>query len=283
MIPNPLARQRRLGRALVELRDDRGYSHKELAAKSGVSASVISRLETPFSDVARRPNLLFVRRLLDALAVPRGSGVATRIEGYAEDAAAGGWWEDHPRMGIGQRDVAITETGAGVISEYAGLLLPGLVQTAAYAEHRTAGDADAAAIVAGRMERQRHAADVTYRLVLEEPAVRRWPVPAAVMLEQLRHLLALAERPNVSLRVLAVDADLGAGTAPRTPFVHISYPDPDDPEIVTVDTAAELQFVAGGGVSGYAQLHQRLCAAAMSDADTASLIRSVADFLAARI
>lgn len=282
MVLNPLARRRRLGRALFELRTKRGLDGVGLARKSGVTGSVISRLESPLSEIGRKPNLLTVRRLLDALEVPRDGALFAEIEGYAEIGAGRGWWEApaYARMGAGQRGYAVVEAGASEIREYAGLLLPGLVQTAAYTRHRAQVDAaaDVDAIVAGRLERQRRAADATYRLILEEQAVRRLPAPPAESREQLFHLLELAERSNVSIRIVPVDARLGDGIAPRAPFAHMTYPS-DDPQIVIVDNEMAAGHLVEA-VDGYAQLHTRLCDGALSDADSASLIRSVANSLA---
>jgi transcriptional regulator with XRE-family HTH domain len=291
--PNPLARTRRLGNALLRLRTERGYSHAELSRKSGVSASVISRTENPLGDPGRKPGLLSVRRLLDALDVSRGSREWTVIEGYAEDAASSRWWDAaaYTRMGDGQRTYALVEAGASTIREYAGLLLPGLVQTAAYAEHRVlalTGDtpvADPDPIVRGRIERQRQSIGgrlAQYHLVLEEQAIRRRPVPGDVMLEQLRHLLALMDGDEVSVRIVPVDAQLAAGYAPRAPYAHVTYPDMDDPPIVVVDNVTKALLITDpADVTGYAQLHQRLREAALSDADSAAYIREAAAELAA--
>ncbi|MDG4760027.1 helix-turn-helix transcriptional regulator [Micromonospora sp. WMMD710] len=293
MTPNPLAKMRRLATALHDLRTSHGYNHAELGRKSGVSASVISRIENPVNDL-RRANLLTVRRLLDALEVPRGSQEWAAIESYTEDASAARWWDAAPysRMGDGQRLSALIEAGASQVRDYAGLLLPGVVQTAAYARHRilaVTGDdpaADPAPIVAGRLERQRRVATegaTEYSLVLEEQAIRRHPVPAPVMREQLDHLLSLIGK-GVSIRVVPVDACLDDGYAPRAPFVYVTYPDPEDPPIVAVDNAVRVALVTDPAeVAGYAQLHLRLRRAALSDEDSAALIREVASSLATTI
>ncbi|MDG4798984.1 helix-turn-helix transcriptional regulator [Micromonospora sp. WMMD980] len=294
MTPNPLARQRRLSAALLKLRLDRGINHAELSRRSGISASVISRTENPFGDVHRRANLLSIRRLLDALEVPRGGPDWTRIEAYAEDALTGRWWDApaHSRMGDGQRTWALVEAGASMIREYAGMLLPGLVQTPEYAHHRVlavTGDGpitDTDAIVRGRMQRQRQSVgggEANYELVLEEQAIRRRPVPADVMLKQLHHLLALIGAEHVSVRVVPLDSQqLADGYAPRAPYSHVSYPDMDDPPIVVVDNVTKALLVTEPeDVSGYAQLHLRLREAALSDADSAAYIREAADKLAA--
>lgn len=285
MSPNPFARARRLGAALKQLRDQLGYSHAELSALSGVSAASISRMENPVGAIGRSANLRLLRRVLDALGVERGSAQWLELERYAEDVT-GGWWdaEELRHMGTGQRDAAIVEHGASEIREYSGLLLPGLVQTAAYARHRAQDDPHVDAIVAGRLARQRILESADYHLVLEPQSVRRYPVPPAVMLDQLHHLLELAARPNISIQVLRVDGRGDAGTTPRAPFAHISYPDRADPRIVTVDNATGDMLVTGAAeVEGYAQLHQRLRNAAMSDADSAAIIKEVAGKLAAEI
>jgi transcriptional regulator with XRE-family HTH domain len=286
MTVNPLARQRRLGQVLFDLRESLDLTHAELAGKSHVSASVISRLENPFSDIGRKPNLRFVRKLLVALGVERGSPQWAEVERYAEEAADGGWW-DRPqfaRIGAGQRDYAIVEQGASRIDEYAGLMIPGLAQTQAYARLRIGSAPDADAVLAGRMERQRILDTATYRLVLEEQAVRRLAAPPAVMAEQLGHLVKLAERTNVTVQVLRVDADLDLQPPPRVIFAHIDYPEADDPEIVIVDNVAKAHLVTKTSeVAGYARLHQRLRDAALSDADSVAFIQQAAETLAATV
>jgi transcriptional regulator with XRE-family HTH domain len=289
-VSNPLAAQRRLAAALLDLRDDAGWSHAELARRSGVGASTISRLESPFGDLTKRrnrPNLLVVRQLLDSLGIARKSSRAIEIENYVEAAAARCWWDAAPYGGIGggQRTFALVELGTAVISEYAGCLLPGLVQTEAYARHRitmASDGADVNAVVAGRLARQQQIAEQgsIYNLVLEEQAIWRAPVPRPMMLEQLRHLLALVEQPGVSIRVLPVRADLGDGPAPRAPYAHMTYP-AGDPPIVIVDNVTDPHLVTDvAEVEGYARLHQRLRGAALSDADSAALIEQVAASLA---
>lgn len=276
---NAYARRRRLGQALLGLRTRRKLTHADLAALSGVSGSITSRLET--ADIGRHPNPKHIQRLLDALDPPADE--RKRIESYAEDGAERGWWDQAAwaRMGAGQRDWAIVEAGAAHIRQYGGLLIPGLAQTAEFARDRTmvGGElVDAETIVAARLRRQRILETAGYQLVLEEQAVRRAPVPDPVMREQLLHLVELAGRPNVSVRVLAVDAKLGGVAAPRAPFAHIAYPDDGDPEIVIVDNVATALIVADPDeVSGYVQLHQRLHTVALSDADSVALIRKVAE------
>lgn len=290
---SPLASRLLLARALLDLREEAGHTHASLSKASKISTATISRLENPADHINRKPDLVIVRRLLDALGVDRKSDLWQDLDAWAEAGASRGWWDDpqHARMGSRQRIFAVVEAGAHAIFDYGNSLLPGPVQTESYARYRAqVGDGgpnvDVDAIVAGRMRRKKEIADsgVRYELVVEEIPIRRRACPAPVMIDQLRHLLDLGRRPNVSIRVLPVDADVanGSGAAPRAQFAHITYPAPGDPEIATVDTVTrDLLITDVGEVQGYARLHERLRKAALSDADSAALIREAAEKLAA--
>lgn len=295
MSGNPLSRRVRLARELEKLRAAQGLKLADLAARSRVSASVINRLEKPAENLTRKTSLLAVRGLLGALGVERGSARWNELDMCAEDGARTIWC-DNAASGLPktrQYAFAVAEFNADGIIDYGAALLPGPVQTAEYARYRaqvgTDGvDVDVEAVVAGRMRRQQQILDgsTRYEVVLEEQTVRRWPVPPGIMLDQLRHLLDLAQRPDVSIRMLRVDAQVanGCGAAPRTPYAIYSYPDPDDPKVVTVDTVtADLLITKVADVAGYAQVHERLRRAALSDADSAVLIREVANKLAASV
>jgi transcriptional regulator with XRE-family HTH domain len=293
---NPLARRLRLAHALTALREQAGDTMSSLATRSGVSGSAISRLENPTENIGRKTSIVHIRKLLDALGVPRDGSMWRELDGWAETGAHTYWWDhsSYARMGARQKWFAVAEHDAVRILDYAPFLVPGLLQTDGYARYRaqvgTDGQGvDVEAVVAGRLQRQASVFDsgrVVYELVLEEQTVRRWPVPGPIMLGQLRHLLAMAEREDLSIRVLRVDAQVanGCGAAPRTPHTIYSYSDPGDPQIVCVDTVTEDLLITGSAeVDGYARLHERLRRAALSDADSVALIREVADELAARL
>ncbi|MFY1686514.1 helix-turn-helix domain-containing protein [Plantactinospora sp. WMMB782] len=304
MAGNPLSRRIRLARELGRLRAERGHTLAELAALSGVSKSLVGRLEQPAENLTRRTNLTLARKIIRALGVERGSDLWDLLDACAEDGAEGGWWDRPEYAFMGgpdparnrQRPFAMAEYQAALILDYGAALLPGPVQTEDYARYRaqvgTDGqNVDVDAVVAGRLRRQQDIFNVVgekerYAVVLEEQTVRRWPVPPVVMLDQLHHLLDLAKRPDVSVQVLPVDAQVanGIGAAPRSPYTIYSYADPDDPTIVIVDTVtADLLITDGAEVDGYTQLHERLRGAALSDAGSVALIGEVAEKLAALV
>lgn len=291
---NALARSRRLAAALIALRADRGMSHRTLASAAGVSTALISRMEHPEThltskpELSRKPSPDAVPKLLEALGVAPGSALWTEITDLARAGSAPGWWETMP-LGARQRAWARVEDGASQIAEYGIHLLPGLMQHPDYAQQRAkVGQphptiVDVHVVVAGRIRRQQVIADgVEYRLVLEEQAIRRPAAPVSVMAAQFDHMLKLAELPNVSIQVLPVTARVADGPVSQTPYSLMTYPDPEDPRIVAIDTTSDDFLVTKEvTVEGYAQLHTRLRDAALSDEDSAAFIRDAAARLGA--
>lgn len=285
-VVSPLARAIRLGAEIRRLRKQAGLSQIQLAGRAGLPRTDLLRVETPASEPQRRTNPTHARAAVLAL-VDEDSPQYRELERLIWDAAAAGWWERQRRMGAGQRVVAAIECGA-TIREYHNALIPGLLQTEAYARYRaqvgaSPGD-DLDAIVDGRMRRQQAAANTRYQVVLEEAALRRLAAPADVMVDQLHHLTALADRPDVSVRVLPLDARLDAGWSPTLPFAIYDYPDPADPTIVLIDVVgrAPSPMAEPDETRLFVQLHDRLVDAALSDVDSAACIKDAAGRLAGR-
>ncbi|MFE5188751.1 Scr1 family TA system antitoxin-like transcriptional regulator [Streptomyces sp. NPDC056628] len=110
---------------------------------------------------------------------------------------------------------AEAEATATEIREYAPLLVPGLLQTPAYAEavcrayQPTAPQETIDRLVSARMERTRLLSDPTEPLlwvVLDEAALRRLTGGREVMAEALRHIAALVRRSRVLVQVLPFEA-----------------------------------------------------------------------------
>lgn len=281
---SPYVRRLRLGLMLRDLREKVGWTQQKLVDATGLSRQIISRLE----NADRVADLDHVMTILDALDIPLDSPTCQTVIRVTRDSNRRGWWQTREYKGMGERHrrVADLESGAVEIREYHNVLTPGLAQTEAYARHRVrvgdgdGPDFDVEASVRARLRRQQEIlapnAATTYRLVLEELAIRRPVVPAEVMVEQLRHLLALAERPNIDIRVLPIEAHLGDVYLPRTPFAIFVH-DIDDPLVTLVDTVEEDLLEAGTERSrAYARLFDRLWAAVLPEADSAAFIQQVA-------
>jgi transcriptional regulator with XRE-family HTH domain len=278
---SPFVGRLRLARELRELRKQANVTTTKLAVITGMSQPKVSRLESG----QYRPDQGDIIRYLDGLGVPE-NGVRAKILSIAQQAAGRGWWESIP-MDSRQAQYANLEAGAVTIREWQQNVIPGLLQTRAYTEALTTNDdlivpdIDRAApddAVRARMERQRmlRMKDVTYEVIIDEIVIRRPSAPRPVLAEQLRHLADDGRQATV--RVLPVDAEIDSYTIPRSPFSIYTFPDPDDPTVVAVDTVTEdLILTEKDEVAQYEQLFDRLRKAALSGEDSKALIRRAAD------
>ncbi|MFI5837628.1 DUF5753 domain-containing protein [Micromonospora sp. NPDC051300] len=275
---SPVVRRVRLGVELRRLRRRESLTLEQVCTRLGwASTSKLSRIELGQS----RPDLADVLDLLDVYEVP--SHQRDDLIVIARDAATGrGWSKALGEMGERQRAYAELEAGAERIVEYQPALVPGLLQTPAYARLRVtagaslAGEVDVDADVRARAVRQEllvRPDPPHYTALLDERACEPNGLPAEVWREQVRHLLALAERSHVTIRVLPRGPSSGDDLHPLAPFSYYAYPDPDDPRTVLVETlTTDLRLVAEADVARYEQVIERLLAAALSEEATVELL-----------
>jgi transcriptional regulator with XRE-family HTH domain len=192
-----------LGAELRHARERKGLSQEQLGQRLFVSGSFIGQLEAG----TRRMRLEFARMLDEVLET---GGFFTRNC----KAAAKSKYEE------AFADAADAEAQATAIRQYAPLLIPGLLQTPAYARavnrayDPTAPEETIDEWTEGRMERTRlldHPTKPMLWTVLDEAALRRETGSRAVMAEALRHIADLAGRSRVIVQVLPFNA--GAHTA----------------------------------------------------------------------
>jgi transcriptional regulator with XRE-family HTH domain len=266
---SPYVRRLRLAAELRALRAERGLTHEQLAKMIGQSRAQISRLEN--GHVVDQADVL---NILDALEIDDERW--STIMRIAREAAERGWWESNKEMGERQARVADLEAGAATIREFQISFLPGLLQTEAFTRARVEADglgpydgrvADKA--IEARNGRQRmllRPGGPSYEVIIDEMAIRRRAAATDIVKAQLYHINARVNGdPNTTMRVLPIDAKIGGYWVPRTAFSIYTYPDPDDPVVVTVDTVTEdLIFSDGPDVKRYEDLFNRLRDAALS-------------------
>ncbi|MFD3932869.1 Scr1 family TA system antitoxin-like transcriptional regulator [Streptomyces sp. NPDC058614] len=192
-----------LGAELRHAREKAGLSQEELGQRLFVSGSFVGQLEA-----GTRRMLPDYARMLDEVL---GTGdFFTRNCG----AAAKSKYPEH------FAEAAEAEALATAIRQYAPMLIPGLLQTPAYARAvnrafaPTAPEETIEEWVEDRMARTHLLDDPTKPLlwaVLDEAALRRETGGRAVMAEALRHVADLARRNRVIVQVLPFSA--GAHTA----------------------------------------------------------------------
>ncbi|MBB5825356.1 transcriptional regulator with XRE-family HTH domain [Micromonospora carbonacea subsp. aurantiaca] len=245
------------------------------------STSKLSRIELGQS----RPDLADVLDLLDVYRV--GPDERDALIVIARDAATGrGWWKTLGGMGERQRAYAELEAGAATVVEYQPAVVPGLLQTPAYARLRLGvarllhPEVDVEADVRARLVRQEvlHRPEPPrYTALLELAACDPGGVPDGIWREQLRHLVHLAGRPNVTIRVVPPGATAG-GAHPLTPFTRYSFPDPADPRTVMLEAlTTDVRLVSPADLGWYDAVIDRLLDAALPAAETAALLGRLAD------
>jgi transcriptional regulator with XRE-family HTH domain len=276
---SPVIRRARLGAELRQLRRQAALTLEQVCERLGwASTSKLSRIELGQS----RPDLADVFDLLDVYEVPAERRETLIV--IARDAATNrSWWKALGEMGERQRTYAELEAGAATIFEYQPALVPGLLQTRAYARLRVAAgrlldpEVDVEADTRARTARQdvlQRADAPRYTAVLDEAVLTGPGVSAQVWRDQLRHLLATARRANVTIRVLPRGAPVaGSVLHPLTPFSCYAFPDPADPRTVVLEAlTTDLRLTAEPDVRRYEQLAGWLLDAALSDADTVALL-----------
>lgn len=232
----PTTRRRQLGADLRRLRESKGLTLEEAGARVGISKATLSRYETKEGTV-KWP-------AVDALCREYGASEAERLAlvELAKGAKIQGWWRSLADPIPESMNLMLTLEDEVVREDhYACMYVPGLLQTRAYAEavHRASEvqcpEREVQHMVDIRMKRQELLdRDEPPRIwcVIDEAALRRQVGGREVMREQLGHLLALAERPHVTIQVLPFSK--GAHAAAVGSFAILRGPTPDL-DVVYVD------------------------------------------------
>jgi transcriptional regulator with XRE-family HTH domain len=209
---SPTVRRRRLAAELREIRESKGKSGDAVAAALKWSPSKISRYERARTGLQPRE----VERLLDYYEIT-GSRRALLLA-LAEDAAQKGWWEEFADgLSTDYQQFIGLEHEASSIAIWHVDVVPGLLQTQAYARHIISSYSRVEPIAPGmigrlvrvRMRRQQvlnREAEVQLAVVLDESVLKRRIGDELVMYEQLQRLAHEADRPNLTLQILPLDA-----------------------------------------------------------------------------
>lgn len=237
--------RRQLGRHLRDLRNASRLTVRAAAKQLEWSEPKIWRIETGQVSL----------RSLDVEAMCRTYGADAELTkglmGLAKETKNRGWWHAYGDVIPEGFDLYIgLEEAAERLSWYSSELVPGLLQTPAYAEtlirndNPGVPDEEIARRVEVRIARQALVTRVTAAPIVEvalNEAVLRRPVGGTeVMGDQLRRLVELNELDNVAARVVPFSAGLHAGIM-SGPFVKMRFPTNGDGR----DTEPPTVYVEG--------------------------------------
>jgi hypothetical protein len=241
--------------------------------------SKISRIETGQRGV--RPKEL--RELLVEYGVdePRRDALLA----VARQSHQAGWWQSYSHvLSDAYQDFIGLEATAATISTYEAQLIPGLLQTEAYAKAIAAASLvgesqeEREQFVQVRLTRQHVLAreePLQFWAILSEGALRQLVGGPEVMRDQLRHLIEIGgDRPNVNLQVLPFAA--GAHAATSGPFVIMKFPEAPDLGVVYLEgQTGGIYLESADEVARYNLVFEHLRATALSTVATVRLIEEV--------
>ncbi len=255
-----------LGAELRHRRENAGLSQTELGAPLFVSGSSIGQLESG----VRRMQMDQAEKFDEALGA---DGFFVRNCAALKKSK----YPDH------FAETAEAEARATTIKEYAPQLIPGLLQSEAYARavfreyQPTAVAAAIDELVAARLERAQLLADPTQPMlwaVLDEAVLRRTVGGPEVMSGALQHVAELAQQRRIIVQVLPFSA--GGHAAMGGGLKLMAFP--DAPPLAYLDGLGSGQLLDDPGtVGGYELTYDLVVASAISPAASLALIESVAE------
>jgi hypothetical protein len=270
-------RSRRLGAALLKYREAAELVQKDAAAAVKGTTTKISRMETGKVSV----RLLELSILLDLYGV-HDPAERARLEGLARDSGRrGGWWTDYgDTTGPGYADHISMENDATHISEWTGLIIPGLCQHPSYAQKAIENGSNfvpperITELVMVRRQRQERILNdgVYYAAVIWEPLITTPAWGNDVHVAQLEHLANMATRQNVTIQVLPGKAIAVAGLAGQ--FSAFSFNREPGIEAVALSNITNTTVLEEAEeLSSYSRTFDRLRSDALSKDESLALIR----------
>lgn len=279
----PTVVKRYIGFELQRVRDTAGKSQPEAGRAIDTSKAKISHFESG----RNLPNLLEIEALLTFYGATDLIDMFKDLIVQVREAVA--TFDLDPSLDLvpGFSLYVGLEQGASRIFTYDATVVKGILQCRSYAASAIRGsrlgdtsmsDENVEAEVDLRMRRQAVLDRAEPRLdvvaVIDESVLRKHVGGPAVAAEQLTHLRTLAERDNVSIRVLPYS--VGAHAAMHGAFTRLEFPLPRDPGVVY------LEDLVGGRycddieeIDRYTRVGDQLLELAMPAAKSLSLIDSI--------
>lgn len=238
----------------------------------------VSRIET--GHVSARP--LEIRAMLDAYGV-NDPEVRVKLEELARQAKRRGWWLEHAaHLRPDYVDHIALEDDATYIREWQPVMMPGLLQTSAYAEAVIGGGPHyieperVAQLVKVRVGRQAKIQEggASYTAILWESVITHPLVSTEIHREQLTAILEVGQRKNVTIQVLPFSVGALAGYS--CAFSSFSFDEEPTVQAVAMDNLRGTSVLEGAeDLAAYANAYDVLRSAALTPDASMKLIRGI--------
>ncbi|MBO0802171.1 MAG: helix-turn-helix domain-containing protein [Nocardiopsaceae bacterium] len=282
MAASPTMRRRRLAAELRRLRHESGLLIEDVAADLGWQPSKLSRIENRQVGITTSD----LRKLLDVYKM-KDQASRDQLLDMARRATERGWWQSFTSgvMPNALANLIGLETEARAIRSYEPELVPGLLQTEAYARAVmrawqpgwTAADIDRRVeIRLGRQDVLREpGASLLASYIINEAVLRRAVGGNEVMHEQIEVLAKERDPANVTVQVLPFNT--GAHPSMAGPFQILTFPDEGDLGIVHLESAMNaITLERPEELRRYEEIWGSLQARALSPEDSQVMMRSYA-------
>lgn len=271
------ARARGLGAELRQLRTRTDLTQQEVGLRLGWSKATMSRVESGAKEL-READVAAILAVLGVSGEER-----ERLLKLAREQDQPGWWETGvPGLPKQLTGLLKFERDATKISVFAAILIPGLLQTASYAREVMRGSGvDQSEIetrVTIRRGRQSILDEEAVELLalIDEAVLHRVVGGPTVMAEQLRHVVEMSRRRNITVRVVPLDHAVHPGL--EGPFVLLEFPKAKP--VVHLEQRRLGAFLDDpSDVDDYATVTTTLERVAMSPTDSVKLIADRAEAL----
>jgi hypothetical protein len=282
--PN-LARRRRLAAELRRLREREGITGEQATELLGwPHSSKLNRIE--LAKTGLKPADLL--SLLDLYHVT--SARRAELTALAEESRRSGAIQA-PGMRIPGEQVAFLEAEADAesIGIWEPMVVPGLFQTEQYSRALLRAWVTRFALPAGEVDRRVAARRLRQEIltrdpppqvsaVIDESVLRRRIGEPPVMREQLGHLVAISELPNISLRILPLDGEHMVATGPFNYLRFRQLHEVPLGDIVMYENLTGMDDIEDeGDVHQYKVAFESLTSGALDPEKSRTLITAVAD------
>jgi len=281
---SPLVQRRRLRAELRKARQatDPPLTQEQVAHEMDWSLSKVIRIESASSGISAND----LKALLQLYGVEDARQVDSLLA-LARAARERSWWSAY-------RDVAPSsllqlieyESAASVVRQFETTFIPGILQTEDYARaviqdyyDERPGSDKLRALVELRIRREDlFDADnrPSFQFMLDEAVIRRLVGGSSVMRNQLRRLIEVADKPNVTVEVIPFSAGLHPGM--NGPFEIIEFADPSDSDIVYLESPrGDIVSDDPEETLKYREAFEGLSKAALGPRDSLARIAKIAD------
>ena len=243
---SPTLGRRRLGLELRRLREQAGVTLDTVADRLDCSSSKISRIETGHIGVSPRD----VTEMLSIYAV--SAELTAELLQVSRDARQKGWWQAYGTALAGA--YVGFEQATSRIKTYEAQLIPGLLQTPAYATavFRAARPNITIELLKRRLEvRTKRQSLLSVEdpldlwVILDESVFRRVVGGTEIMSVQLECLLQAAQEPNITVQVIPFSRGAHAGM--EGTFSILEYTEDVYQDLVFVENAVGGLFLEKDG------------------------------------